>query len=315
VGGNYFVVYPELASTGGGAGGATPITPGRSGKGATTRGIAAGTGGGGGGQTFCQIRIWQIGQSTSSIISYNQSGVQASNNCWMPVINGDATKCAYISAASNLISNSSGVQRVFRTTKTNGVWRTDTAVFTGSSGTCSFPTITLDGETIAYEAQTALKTIDVWVYNHATNTSYMPYDPATVFVGDSLNHFTTQPNLSPNGKAITFTSMHILTNVEDPFDGYDVNGVTEQVCCVNPAVYVKLLVDPYTITLESYRDAPVKHRRAGYYPCLSTRVEGNIEYYDLAFDSWQDNLVPNPAWPGFYMVYHRTEVASTLLGN
>lgn len=238
-----------------------------------------------------QILLWTIGTGTIVKVSKDSSGNPANANCSQPVINSDATKVAYISAGSNLIANSGGVQRVFRTTKSGGVWTTTDDVFDGTSDLCTFPSISADGSRVAYQTDDGGTTWDVWVWKSSTGTSLVQNT-----TGSSAK---TKPSISADGLVITFISWEPLNGSDSDSDTYPPFWLPFGI--VGEFVYVQRVDNSSPCYAQSYRlDGGTRRLRAAGFPCLSEDGE------TVVFHTPADRILDNSSYPSYSMIYYRS---------
>jgi Tol biopolymer transport system component len=243
-----------------------------------------------------QILRWQIGGGSPVLVSKTTGGLDANQPCWMPIISSDATKIAFVSNATNLQSNSGGVDQVFLATVSGGTWTTSEVVSKTSGGTlfstdCSFPTMSSSGNVLAFESYGG--TVDIWVRNRSGNQTFIPYDDTIGGVAAPDESYA--PNVSADGNIIAFRSFRDFEGDElDTYPGIGTVGY------LGDSVYVQRIDTMGSIRIETYRDASgVRKKRGGYYPVLSG--DGS----ELAFDSNQDRMI-STEFPSTNWIFLRT---------
>jgi hypothetical protein len=249
-----------------------------------------------------QIRRWAIGGGSPVRVSNTGAGAAANANCSMPVINAGGDKIAFVSAATNLDSNSGGVQQVFLATL-SGTWTTSETISKDASGNkftapCSFPTMSANANIVAFECKTATKHIDVWVRDRSGNTTAIPYDTSAGYFG--ANEQTWQPNVSSDGVVITYQSFRLLDGIStaDSLDTYPLGGGTTTIGYVGACIFAQRIDTASSDSLETHR-AGTRKLRGGEYPVLSE--DGS----SLAFSSGMDRMIANE-FPTVSWIFLRT---------
>ncbi|RYG37245.1 hypothetical protein EON81_07250 [bacterium] len=273
-----------------------------------------------------QIYTWTLGAAASTIAAVSRySGVPADTECLQPVINGPATRIAFVSSATNL-GPSTSLQRVFQIGRSTiaSSWG-NPVVASSSTYPCHSPAMDRAGRRLAYVEQRGTKTCDVKLRDSVWGWNDYPYSITTPGLNlprvASINE-TSRPALSPDGRVLGFYSSRrfndpwfdilddytlIPPGYDGPSEGYEVGlgDITWSLFTQELPAYTSTLpegpiADLPTIQSYSLEAGPVRHARQAYpRASISDKYATPANQRALVFSSGADRILDrtSSSWP------------------